>query len=119
MSSTIEFVQSVCRQTAAAGEMTYKKMFGEYGVYCGGKFIGLICDNRFFIKVTPEGEKAFPHAPKTPPYPGAKPCFLIDTPSSADALRLLRLTADALPHPADKPAKRPVRKTKKPRPHAP
>lgn len=40
MASTAEFVEYICEQTSGAGIITYKKMFGEYGVYCNGKIIG-------------------------------------------------------------------------------
>ncbi|APC79487.1 hypothetical protein NPD2_3326 [Clostridium botulinum] len=48
MASNIEFVEYVCDQISGAGDITYKKMFGDYGVYCNEKIIGLICDNQFF-----------------------------------------------------------------------
>lgn len=40
MASRIDFVEYVCEQMSGAGIITYKKMFGEYGVYCDGKIIG-------------------------------------------------------------------------------
>ena len=43
MSSTLDYVDYVCDQMRGAGEISYKKMFGEYGVYCNEKFIGVIC----------------------------------------------------------------------------
>ena len=48
MASNVDFVEYVCAQMSGAGTVTYKKMFGEYGVYLNDKIIGLICDNRFF-----------------------------------------------------------------------
>lgn len=30
-------------------------MFGEYGIYCNGKVIGLVCDNMFYVKKTENG----------------------------------------------------------------
>ena len=56
MASTVEFVEYVCDQISGAGSITYKKMFGEYGIYCNEKIIGLICDNQFFVKKTKIGE---------------------------------------------------------------
>ena len=37
MSSRLDFVQYVADQCSGAGEITFKKMFGEYGIYCDGK----------------------------------------------------------------------------------
>lgn len=55
LASNLEFVEYVCAQISAAGDITYMKMFGEYGVYCDGKVIGVICDNQFFVKKTEAG----------------------------------------------------------------
>ena len=33
------------------GAITYKKMFGEYGVYLNGTIFALACDDRLFVKV--------------------------------------------------------------------
>ena len=37
-------------QLRDAGEIVYRKMFGEYGIYCDGKIFGLICDDQLFFK---------------------------------------------------------------------
>ena len=39
MASSIEFVQYAAEQMSDVGEITYRKMFGEYGLYCGGIFL--------------------------------------------------------------------------------
>lgn len=78
MASSIEFVQYACDQLSGAGEITYKKMFGEYGVYCEGKIIGLICDDQLFIKKTEAGANIWPGLDEGSPYEGAKPHFLIE-----------------------------------------
>lgn len=104
MASNLDFVQYVCGQLGGAGEITYKKMFGEYGVYCDGKIIGLICDNQFFLKKTDAGlGMGFEEAP---PYPGAKPAFLIDSMDDRDEMtRLVRATYEILPEPKPKKKK--------------
>ena len=55
MASNPDFVEYIRGQLSGAGEITCKKMFGDYGVYCDGKIIGLICDNQFFLKKTDAG----------------------------------------------------------------
>ena len=52
MASNPDFVQYITDQCAGAGNIATRKMFGDYGIYCDGKFFGLICDNGFFIKPT-------------------------------------------------------------------
>ena len=39
MASNPDFVQYIADQCAGAGEITVKKMFGDYGIYCDGKKI--------------------------------------------------------------------------------
>ena len=76
MASTQEFVDYVCAQISGAGTVTYKKMFGEYGVYCDGKLSILICDNMVYLKMTEAGAAMLgDQAVMAPPYQGAKPCF--------------------------------------------
>ena len=42
MASNPDFVAFVAEQLGGAGEITYRKMFGEYGLYCDGKFFGTV-----------------------------------------------------------------------------
>ena len=79
MASTQEYVDFVLEQIDQVGEVTAKKMFGEYALYADGKMFGSICDNKFFIKPTNAG-RAFigTRLVEAPPYPGAKPNFLIE-----------------------------------------
>ena len=43
MASSQNFVEYVCDQLSVAGEITYKKMFGDYALYFDGKVIALVC----------------------------------------------------------------------------
>lgn len=78
MASTQNFVDFVMDQIRGAGEITAKKMFGEYALYADGKIFGLICDNKFFLKPTMAGREFLGTPVEAPPYPGAKPSFLIE-----------------------------------------
>ena len=60
MASNLEFVEYVAEQLSEAGEITYRKMFGEYGMYLDGKIFAVICDDQLFIKVTEAGRKIAP-----------------------------------------------------------
>lgn len=55
MASRQEFVQYSTDQLSGAGTITYRKMFGEYGIYCDGKFFALICNDQLFVKITEAG----------------------------------------------------------------
>lgn len=106
MASDLDFVEYVVDQLRGAGEVTYRKMFGEFAVYCKGKVVALICDNQLFVKPTEAGRLFIGDVTEAPPYPGAKNSFLID-----DQLEdvewlgeLIRLTEKELPIP--KPRKK-------------
>ncbi|KQC02192.1 TfoX/Sxy family protein [Pedobacter sp. Hv1] len=78
MASDQKFVDFVLEQIENAGEITAKKMFGEYGIYAEGKIFGLVCDNQLFIKPTTAGRAFIGNVVEAPPYPSAKPSFLIE-----------------------------------------
>jgi TfoX/Sxy family transcriptional regulator of competence genes len=56
------------------GTVTYKKMFGEYGVYLDEKIFSLVCDDRLFFKVKhlEDGVVDELFGNKEQPFPGAK-----------------------------------------------
>lgn len=101
MASDIGFVEYVCEQIRGAGHVSYRRMFGEFAVYCDGKVVALVCDNQFFLKPTDAGKALLDRVKEAPPYPGAKPYYLIDAQlDDADAAAaIVRATAGALPMP--------------------
>lgn len=113
MASTQIYVDEICQRANLAGQLTAKKMFGEYALYLDGKIVGLICDNQLYLKPTEAGRHLLSTVVEQAPYPGAKPHFRLgdvvnDTPKLQT---LLAATAEALPAPKAKPAKRPTKKT--------
>lgn len=78
MASSLDYVKYACEQMSGAGKITYKKMFGEYTIYCDEKILGLICDNQVFSKPTKAGERLIPNAIKKPQYKGAKPYIVLE-----------------------------------------
>ena len=78
MASDKSFVEFIVDQIENVGQITYKKMFGEYAVYCNGKVVALVCDNRLFVKPTEGGRAFIGEVIEAPPYTGAKLSFLID-----------------------------------------
>ncbi len=106
MASSLDFVEYVCDQIGNAGEIIYKKMFGEYGIYCNGKFIGVICDNQFFVKKTKAGAVICPDCEEGSPYEGAKAHFVIDSLEDRDLMaRFITATYEELPAPKPKKKK--------------
>ena len=105
MATDQEFVDFLVDQMASAGDVAFRKMFGEYALYCDGKVVALVCDNQLFVKPTPGGRAFIGEPTEAPAYPGAKKSFLIE-----DAFEdrewietLVRITARELP---DAPPKR-------------
>ncbi len=105
MASKIEFVEYIAEQLREAGTITYKKMFGEYGIYCNGKIFAVICDDQFYIKITEAGKEICPDLPEQPPYKGAKNYLLVEDVENREILtKLVMATCAELPEP--KPKKR-------------
>jgi DNA transformation protein and related proteins len=109
VSSQQKTVDYILEQSAGAGTVTAKKMFGEYGMYCDGKIVALVCDDQLFIKPSQAGRDYLGEVTDGEPFPGAKPYFLIegDRWDDADWLAgLVKATADDLPAPKPKKAKK-------------
>ncbi len=104
MASSEDFVNFVIEQIEDAGEVAAKKMFGEYTLYCDGKVLGVICDNKLFIKPTEAGRNFIGKVVEAPAYKGAKPGFLIeDKINDREWLsELVRISVKELPEPKRK-----------------
>jgi TfoX/Sxy family transcriptional regulator of competence genes len=105
MSTDISFVEFIVDQLEEAGEITYRKMFGEFALYCNGKVVALICNEQLYVKPTDAGRTFIGEdVVETPPYRGATLYFLIeDNIESRDWLsELIRLTYKELPEPKAK-----------------
>jgi len=106
MATDKDFADYILEQLAGAGELTFKKMFGEYGVFLNGKMTAILSDNQLFIKPTEAGRKFIGEPEEAPPYPGAKNYFLIDNLDDPDWLsELVRITEKELPLPKPKKKK--------------
>ena len=100
MASNSDLVQYIADQCSGAGEITVKKMFGDYGIYCDGKIFGLICDDCFYLKPTDVARPLLRVIDMRPPYEGAKDYFYIADVDDRDYLSLLvRETCKVLPEP--------------------
>ena len=94
MASSPEFMQSVAARLEDAGTITYRKMFGEYCVYCDGKLFG---------KITEPGKAFMPDGKLELPYEGGKPMLRVERLEDRAFLKkLVRMTCEALPEPKKK-----------------
>lgn len=109
MASDQGFMDYVLDQADGAGSLRWRKMFGEYALYCDEKVVALVCDNHVFVKPTPGGRAWIGTVCEAPAYPGARPSFLID--SRLDDHEwfstLLRVTASELPVPPPRRKRKP------------
>jgi DNA transformation protein and related proteins len=106
VSSDPGFVAYICDLVDGAGVISSRKMFGEWAIYSGRKVVALVCDDRLFVRPTAAGRVFIGEPTELPPYPGAKPHFLIeDRIDDREWLtELIRMTEREIPEP--KPKKR-------------
>lgn len=105
MATRQQTVDFLLDQLSALDRVSARQMFGEYGLYCGGKLVGLICDDQLYLKTTQQGRALLAEPVEAPPYPGAKPALLIEAMLWEDRAwlpNLVTTTAHALPPPAAK-----------------
>jgi TfoX/Sxy family transcriptional regulator of competence genes len=103
MATDKKFLEFILDQLENAGEITAKLMFGEYSLYSGGKLFAMLADNRLLFKPTTAGRAFIKNVVEASPYPGAKPCFLIENLDDREWLaELVRITVKELPEPKPK-----------------
>lgn len=72
MATTKDFHDYVMEQLSRVGEVSSRKMMGEYCVYYRGKLVADLCDNQLLLKSTPSVLRLLPDAPRAYPYEGSK-----------------------------------------------
>ena len=103
MASDKEYLEFILEQLSDADGISHRAMMGEYIIYCDGKVIGGIYDNRFLIKPTASAKALMPDADCELPYEGAKEMLLVDNLDSREFLaELVTAVADDLPAPKKK-----------------
>ena len=109
MASKQSTADHIIEQLAGTGVVA-RKMFGEFGLFCEGKMVALICDDQLYVKRTEAGRSLLGDWPEGQPYPRAKPHFLILGERWEDSewlTTLILLTAAELPPPKEKHRKPP------------
>lgn len=100
MASKQSIVDFILEQISSAGVVSARKMFGEYSIYCDGKVVALVCDDRLFVKQTHAGKEFIGTYEEAAPYPKAKPYFVIDEEKWNESewlSRLIKLSAEQIP----------------------
>ena len=78
MATDKEFIEYVCEQIRGIGEVTYKKMFGEYMAYVNSKPVLLVCDNTVYVKKLEVVKELLQDAEVGIPYGGSKEHYILD-----------------------------------------
>jgi TfoX/Sxy family transcriptional regulator of competence genes len=104
MATEQAFVDYVVTQSGLEQRLSYRRMFGEYALYLGGKVVAFACSNQLLLKPTAEGRALIKNVTEGAPYPGAKMYLkIVDELEDRDQLRrLFETTAEVLPMPAPK-----------------
>lgn len=98
MASSLEFVEYVADQLSGAGNIVYKKLFGEYGLWCGGKFFGTVEEDVFYIKITEAGTRLLPDAKPAAPHGGNPGMYPVEELDDREFLtELVQKTCELLP----------------------
>ena len=93
MATTHDFIEFVCEQIKGVGDLTYKKMFGEYMVYVNQKPVILICNNTAYVKKL-DCVKEFHKTEEAGfPYKGAKEHYVLDV-DNREALKNIVLALE-------------------------
>ena len=97
MASTKDYLNYVLEQLSGLEDVRYRAMMGEYILYCRGRVVGGIYDDRLLLKPTPSARVLLPDAPLELPYPGAKEMLVADVDDAENLCAVLSAMVDELP----------------------
>ena len=89
MPSSQGYFEFIADMLSEIDGMFFRKMMGEYIVYCRGKIVGGIYDDRFLVKQTKSAREMMPDAAEEIPYDGAKKMLLVDNVEDREFLSAL------------------------------
>ena len=104
MSSNLAIVEYLVDNISECGDITYKKMFGDYCIYIDSKVLGFVCDDIFYVKRTDIGLKTYPDIEMGYPYEGASLYPILDIENIELLIDYINSIKEALP---EKTKKRP------------
>lgn len=108
MATSKEFHDYIVENLQKAGEISTRKMMGEYLVYYQKKLVGDICDNCLFLKPTESVLRLLPDAERAYPYEGSKTLMVVaeDVENTKLMTEVLSEMYRELPEPKKKPGKK-------------
>lgn len=106
MASTKAYLDFLLEQLAELEGITVRPMMGEYILYCRGKVVGGVYDDRLLLKPTPAALRLMDEAELDVqmelPYEGAKEMILADVDRRELLCRMVQGIAEELPAPKKK-----------------
>ncbi len=88
MATSKETIAFILSRLGDDSRFSARAMFGEYALYADGKVVALICGDTLYVKMLPASACLAASCEQGPPYPGAKPHYIVsdDIISSIDNL---------------------------------
>ena len=84
MATTEEYKNYISEQLKSVGDITFKKMMGEYLLYYNGVLLGGIYDDRLLVKIVEENKKY--DMDKALPYENGKEMYFVSDVDDQSAL---------------------------------
>ena len=110
MASSKEYLSFVLEQLSDLEEIASRPMMGEYVLYCRGRVVGGIYDDRLLLKPAETALRLMREAGGEPqtdvPYEGAKAMLVADVDRRELLCRIVSAIADELPAPKKKTPRR-------------
>lgn len=78
MPSSKEYLNFILEQLSDLDGISYRPMMGEYLIYCSGKLVGGIYDDRLLVKPVKSAISYMSQGTYALPYEGAKEMLLVD-----------------------------------------
>lgn len=101
MATSKEFYDYIMENLQKTGEVSARKMMGEYLVYYRGKLVGDICDNCLLLKPTESVLRLMPDTERAYPYEGSKTLMAVveDVENTGLMTEVLNAMYEELPEP--------------------
>ena len=106
MACSLDFIEFVSSQIAAAGTVRCRKMFGDYMVYVDEKPVIIVCDNIPYVKEHEAIKSMMETAERGFPYEGAKEHYVLDVSRSDFTVKIVKILAEVLPYPKSRKKKK-------------
>ncbi|MDR1760015.1 MAG: TfoX/Sxy family protein [Fibrobacter sp.] len=106
MASDMDFVNYVMEQINGTGDVSSKKMFGEYMVYVNQKPLILICDNTAYVKKLDAVRELLTTEETGVPYQGAKEHYILDVDNGKEMKNVVKVLEKIIPIPKKKTKKK-------------